>query len=98
MSKPKAEPGELKYCKEHRTIHCSCQQREIERLEAELAGSKTLTEIACSLLEDADTEKKQLREALEKAGEIICDTCEDACPFDGPCDETKFIERALKGE
>ena len=33
---PKAEPGELKYCKEHRTIHCSCQQREIERLEAKL--------------------------------------------------------------
>jgi len=28
-------PGELKYCKEHRTIHCSCQQREIDRLESE---------------------------------------------------------------
>ena len=31
----KVEPGELKYCKEHRTIHCSCQQREIDRLKAE---------------------------------------------------------------
>jgi len=28
--------GELKYCKEHRTIHCSCQQREIDRLTEEL--------------------------------------------------------------
>jgi len=27
--------GELKYCKEHRTIHCSCQQREIDALTAE---------------------------------------------------------------
>ncbi len=31
----KWEKAGLSYCKEHRTIHCSCQQKEIDRLEAE---------------------------------------------------------------
>lgn len=35
LEQAEPEAGELKYCKEHRTIHCSCQQREIDRLTAE---------------------------------------------------------------
>ena len=157
---PKPEPGELKYCKEHRTIHCSCQQREIDRLttklakphfgmadaraealtkqiaawtaevalandnlrtiqtakerrleaelehyrkraiefsndvkkvEAELAESKTLTEIACSLLEDADAENKRLREALKP----IYEHCKNNMQICGIVEQAKA---ALKGE
>ena len=50
--------------------------------------------------EELNAENKRLREALKRASNIICDTCEDTCPCDGgesPCDETKFIEQALKG-
>ena len=48
----------------------------------------------------ADGREAELRKALARAGNIICGTCEDTCPCDGgesPCDETKFIEQALKG-
>jgi len=36
--------GELKYCKEHRTIHCSCQQRIIDAQQEEIEKLKQANE------------------------------------------------------
>lgn len=47
--KSEPEPTKLNYCKEHRTIHCSCQQKEIDRLAAE---NKVLKEFACSIIKE----------------------------------------------
>jgi uncharacterized protein YcfL len=45
---------ELRYCKEHRTIHCSCEQRVIDR--------------QARLIENLEAENKRLKENLEKYG------------------------------
>jgi len=64
---------------------------DVKKVEAELAESKTLTEIACSLLEDADAENKRLREALKP----IYEHCKNNMQICGIVEQAKA---ALKGE
>ena len=63
---------------------------DVKKVEAELAESKTLTEIACSLLEDADAENKRLREALKP----IYEHCKNNMQICGIVEQAKA---ALKG-
>lgn len=77
QSKPQAEAGKLTYCKEHRTIHCSCQKAEIDRLEKEVEKQKDLKEQLFTSrdkhLERADHLEKELAEAKEEIKQLVFD-------------------------
>jgi len=86
-----AENKELEAELEHYRKRAIEFSNDVKKVEAELAESKTLTEIACSLLEDADAENKRLREALKP----IYEHCKNNMQICGIVEQAKA---ALKGE
>lgn len=56
----------LNYCKEHRTIHCSCQQKQIEQLQAENEQLRALLARSVPFLDLVFGLRSDIEEALRK--------------------------------